>query len=374
MPNDALRGLLKRKLTIDLPDETRLRYAQQLQSLGLLSFETKQYVRCVNPADHDQQYLKDRDCNGRIYLSPDIDEDNHDYQCPDCSRVIFPRKKQRSKCIILNPDKNAIQNQIQKLMGCLGCEIEEKPVGIFRTRTDAGEVQVCVVDWCWDAAALSKGYAHASTTIYLVVDDRTYSRRIPKGAESFRMVELALTDADKRFQRQLRKLAKLDGATSGPAVLSVPMPITPPAQQPVSIKKKDDGIIRISVPSGTTWSQIQFYLVDGETVAIRVPGEKMERYGHIQLGMANKRNRAPTKKWNIIEKLCENSGTCGWREVSPNFSAFTTQVTETRELLQSIFNLNTDPFKECSQKDGLQAAFQAFPNIPDDPYVGEKDW
>lgn len=375
MSNDAFWGLLKRRLTIDLPNTDRLGHAQRLKALGLLDIERREYVCCVNPEDHDQRYLKDRDCSGRIYLSPDIDEDNHDYQCPDCGRVVFPQRKCHAECVVLTPDKNAIQGYTANLMGCLGCNIEEKPLGILRARTDKGEVQVCLVDWCWDQAALSPGYAHASTTLYVVIDDRTYARRVPAGAETFRMVDLALTDASKRFQRRLRSLAKLDGAgtAAGPAVLSMPIPIPPPYQQ-TPPQKGDDGIIRIPVPPGTTWSQIQLYLVDGETVAIRVPGKEMARYAHIQLGMANKRNNNPTKKWELIQALCEKGGSCEWGDVSPSFSAFTTLVSDARDSLQVIFGIDTDPFSECSKTNGLRAEFQAFPDIPNDPYVGEKEW
>lgn len=374
MPRDDFYGLLKRRLIIDAPSQQMLEPILKLQAHGFLDVQQQQYVRCVNPLDRDQQYVRNHNCNGRTYLSSEVDEEDYGYQCSDCERVIFPKKKNKYECLELNPVPSAIKEYVHNLMRKLGCEIEEKPIGILRARTDSGEVQVCFIDWCRDPAALSSGYTHAATTIYLVLDDRTYGRSVPKDAESFRLVDLVLTDAHKRFQRRLRQIAKLDDSVSGPAVLTASMPIPSPMPSPATPARGQNNIPLIPVPTGTGWSQIQFYLIDGETVAITVPGSKMSRYGHIDLGMAHKRHRTKTKLWELLQDLCESSGHIHWSGTEKQFSAMKERVSKLRSLLQSIFNINDDPFPDFGKNNGLKSAFQAFPDLPDEPYVGENEW
>ena len=80
MHRDPLAGLLKRGFVVDLPQgfpcgEAAL-FAVQLAERGLLRLAHREYVRCVNPLDHDQHVLKDHTCSGKIILAPDRDEDD----------------------------------------------------------------------------------------------------------------------------------------------------------------------------------------------------------------------------------------------------------------------------------------------------------
>ena len=220
------------------------------------------------------------------------------------------------------------------------------------------------------------------STIYVVGNDRTYMRRIPSNGERFRLADLALTDATKSFQRQLRSIARLDETISNaPAVISIPVPVIP-LSLPTNdgkVKASFEGVVKIPAPEGTPWNLVKFYLADGETLVIAVPGHKTKRYGHIQLGMANRRTKKGTKKWELIERLCDGHGYCDWRDFYPNFKTFKSMVSDTRPLLRYIFNIKTDPFPDCTEKDGIKSAFQAFPDAPEEmkkirPYVGEKEW
>ncbi|MCG8423339.1 MAG: hypothetical protein MJE77_36015, partial [Proteobacteria bacterium] len=81
--------------------------------------------------------------------------------------------------------------------------------------------------------------------------------------------------------------------------------------------------------------------------------------------LADRRNGKPTKKWAILEQLCENYGELPWGGTPKEFDAFKRQVSELRQLLQHAFGIHADPFAECSRSGGLRAAFQAFPDAPD---------
>ena len=156
--------------------------------------------------------------------------------------------------------------------------------------------------------------------------------------------------------------------------------------KPIPSNNYYERVVQIPTSADITWSQIQIYKVDGNTVAIYIDGKFVDHYGHIDLGMAQKRKKRKKKKlWDIIEELCENYGYIPWKG-NPNdsenirrFGRFKERVSKLRKLLQYIFDIKTDPFLECSRSNGLKSAFQAFPNAPEEikkikPYVGEDKW
>jgi hypothetical protein len=118
------------------------------------------------------------------------------------------------------------------------------------------------------------------------------------------------------------------------------------------------------VPEGTRWSQVTFYLVDGETIAIQIPNQRLRRYRYHELGMVDQRSGKPSKKWRILEALCENHGEVPWGTSVVSFSAFKEQVSGLRMLLQERLGIRSDPFSVCSRTRGLRAAFRAFPALP----------
>lgn len=382
MPGDPLRGLFKRRLVIDLPGGERERAARQLAARGLLSLEEAQYVRCVNPLDPDQRYLKDKTCTGKTYLSTALHEDDHEYHCPDCGRVLFPSKKRLTSAIRLTPDLGRIRTFLLDQMKPLGLETTEHPNGLFRMPLENGELQVCYVDACYDSAVFDEKYARRDSLVFVVGNDRDFLRRLPKGAKHFRLADLALGDDAGRFQRTLRQMARIEAESPvpvGPAVLG----LGPPAPQaPVALPgraERDAGAAPMQVPAGTRWNQIDiFHGGDEETVVVRAPGHPTRRCTHFDLGMASKKSRKRTKKWEILVDLCAEAGTIDdWRSLRfGSFSALTTQLSELRKALQDFFGLGGDPVPTCSREDGLRAAFHAHPDPPGEKpmHIGEEGW
>ncbi|MCA9627426.1 MAG: hypothetical protein KC766_07160 [Myxococcales bacterium] len=369
MPRDALHGLFKRNQTIDLPGGEAEQAARQLAVLGLLALDEHEYVRCVNPVDPDQRYLKDASCDGRIVIRADKDPDNHDYQCPDCNRVVFPNKKRKAKAIRLIPDTAQMQALVRREAESLGRNVREHPQGLFRIEVDFGDVEVCLVDICFTSAVFQPGYHQTATIVYVVGNDRDHLRRVPQGADVFRVADLALERTNQAFRRRLRELARLDApASPGPAVLGLPAPMAAPSQ-PTATGTPHAGLV---CPPGTRWNQVQMYQVDGTTLAIRVPGHRLRRFSHQELELSHARNGKPTKPWLALVELCEQNGTRRWTDPPQRFNAFKQVVSQLRAHLQSIFGIQEDPFDECSKENGLRAAFTARDRLPDDEtYVGE---
>lgn len=369
MPRDPLHGLLKRNQTIDLPGGDAEQAARQLATLGMLAIDEHEYVRCVNPLDSDQRYLKDASCDGRIVIRADKDPDDHDYQCPDCNRTVFPNKKRKAKAIRLIPDTAEMQALVRREAESLGRNVREHPQGLLRIEVDFGDVEVCLVDFCFTPAVFQPGYHQTATIVYVVGNDRDHLRRVPQGADVFRTADLALERTNQAFRRRLRELARLDApASPGPAVLGLPAPLTT-TSQPAATSSPHAGL---ACPPGTRWSQVQMYQVDGTTLAIRVPGRRMKRFSHQELELAHARRGTPTKPWTALVELCEQNGTRRWTDPPQKFNAFKQVVSQLRAHLQSVFGIQEDPFDECSKENGLRAAFTARDRLPDDEtYVGD---
>lgn len=374
MRGSARSDIFKRGKKVDLPAPERERLADQLAALGLLQVERYDVVLCVNPQDHDQKYLKDRSCAGRIPLRTDFDEDDNAYQCPDCGRVIYPRKKRRRKMMRTTPDLEAMRALVRRLIEPIGVPVRESPVGLFRLEGPNGEVQVALADACKDRAVFNSGYPQRENLVFAVGNERELARWTSNGARSFLLVDLALGDAKAALQRELRRLLRLDAATAEAAVFELGgMPPLVDDNPKPTAADPFPGVKRISVPSGTRWNQVEIYPVDGETLGVRVRGAACGHHTHVDLGMANKRTKKATKKWSILMGLCEAHGQMPWpkRASKKEWSAFKEQVSDLRPLLQHIFGIDAGPF-ELSQRDGLRAAFIARPDAPgSETYVGD---
>jgi hypothetical protein len=375
MPTDPTAGLLKPGLKLDLPGGDREAQVRRLAVLGLVRVEELSFVRCVNPLDHDQQYVKDRSCAGRIVLRADLDEDDGGFRCPDCDREVFPSRKRCARMLRVEPSEEAIRALVRRSLERLKVEVAERTPGLLSFAGRAGEVQVCLVDYCTDRAVLAPDYPRHESVCFVVGNDRDFRRLVPEGAPCFRVVDLALGEAAPVLEREVRQLARLDDARQvKPAVLALGARDLAATTRKAVEQDPYPGAVRLALPSSTPWNQVSLFLVDGETVAVRAPGMRQRRLSFRELGMADGRGGKPTRRWRLIEKVCEQHGSCDHRDLGYRaFDTFKTLVSETRPVLQHVFGIQADPFPECT-KDGLRAAFHAGPDIPDEPYVGEDKW
>ena len=358
-PPDPAVGLFKRRAEIDVDGEPE-RIARELAALGLLSIEECSFVRCVNEADPDQLDLRDRTCTGRIYLAPGRDEEDHQYHCPECDRLVFPSTKVASRALRLTPVESEIVARVDALIVAAGFEAYERPPGLFRVLDDVGMAEVCLVDRCATAAPLEAGYR--TPVLFVVANDRDYLRRVPQGGEAYRLVELVLGDAGARFRRRLRELvrgAEAEGPAL-PAVLGLPAPL---GVSDSAVAPALTGATGLQAPPGTRWNQVEFFHIDGDTLAFRVPGARARRVTFQDLGLADGRGSKRARRWDILVELCEARGQLSWTGTEREKSSFKAQVSLLRASLQAALGIHGNPLT-LTAEGGLRAAFATYPYAP----------
>ena len=361
MPVDPLAGVFKHRFEIDIPGGEAERCAQQLEQRGLVRAERRTYVRCFDPLDRDRTPTQDHQCSGRIYQAADRDEDDGHYQCPSCGRIVTPTLKRGRDSLRLEPVVEAMGAAVVAELRRISPEASERSRGLFRVPATNGEVLICLVDSCTESAVFSPLYPYRESLVFVVGNTRDYLRRLPPASNVYRLVDLVLGEALASFQRLVRRLIRESqvGATHRPAVLTHNV-----TELGVAVSNRSPAPQAVPTPEGTRWSEISIFLVDGETIAIQVPGQATRRYSHHELGLAHRRTGRPTKKWRILERLCENNGSLPWQVVSNQFNAFKGQVSGLRRVLQAQFGIPADPLPECSRAHGLRAAFRALPDFP----------
>jgi hypothetical protein len=191
--DDAYAGLLKPGVVIDLPDPPRERALGHLQRLGLLTIEARDYVRCVNPLDHDQRFRKDLACDGRIWLEPQRRrEDNHDYRCPDCDRVIFPSRKRAASAYRVEVDPAALDAHLETALQSVGLAPVRRGAGWWRVLVDGVDVDVVLVDAGPPRRLLSWEYGNYNPVLYVLGNDRDLQKDVPFERASLRLVDVIL--------------------------------------------------------------------------------------------------------------------------------------------------------------------------------------
>jgi hypothetical protein len=225
MPVDPLAGLFTHNYELDLLGSgTVAANARRLAQEGLVAIDECTYVRCTNPLDHDGPHPHGMSCWGRIYLSSDRDEHDDAYECPECGRVVYPSLKQSYPSIRLVPVLAAMRAYVREQIEMLRVTVEERPTGLYRIPIEAGEVQVCLVDACRDAAVFTASYPYRARLVYVVGNARDYAHRLPEAAARYRLAELVLGGASASFRRTLRDLlGRQTAAHVGPA-----LPVIPP--------------------------------------------------------------------------------------------------------------------------------------------------
>jgi len=106
-------------------------------------------------------------------------------------------------------------------------------------------------------------------------------------------------------------------------------------------------------PAGATWKDMNIRLMDGHTASVCV-GSAHGVFNYAQMGLANRKNGAPSVQWDLLRAFAAGSGILTWR--SP---AADRRNQKRRELLgralQAFFRIAGDPI--VPQDDGWRTRF-----------------
>jgi len=118
--------------------------------------------------------------------------------------------------------------------------------------------------------------------------------------------------------------------------------------------EQDGSVSFFPTPADATWRQVRIRLLDGHTASV-VVGEVRGVFNYAQMGMANRKNAAPSVQWELLRIFAARGGVLTWQ--SPQADR---KNQKRRELLaralKEFFRIDRDPFATCG--DGWQALFQ----------------
>ncbi|MCC7409988.1 MAG: hypothetical protein IT442_18120 [Phycisphaeraceae bacterium] len=175
---DPLPLLLQTKASIEPVSPEVLAAAEQLRELGLIRVDRRTFVRCAFTEDRDFPHTS-RTCTERIFLSPNLDENNHDYRCPECGREVFPDryKKRRFEELRVKILDDGVAEYVQsKLGGDASIEQVDDVPFAWRVKRGLAGVHVCIADFCDHQQIMSIQWAQQNPTCYVAVNPRALER------------------------------------------------------------------------------------------------------------------------------------------------------------------------------------------------------
>jgi len=149
--------------------------AKHLVSLGLIKTVAGEYVRCVDHRDADYRYVRNRSCRGRIRVDDDLDDGDRLY-CPECGRVVYPRRKRRHKMVQVEVQPDGVAAFLQDLLEQNDLEPKQVAPWVWRVDTPRGEAKLVVADHC-GVEHMSRDWAAANRACYVVVDSASCKQR-----------------------------------------------------------------------------------------------------------------------------------------------------------------------------------------------------
>lgn len=364
--------LFKAGRVIPLPCGDLEADAWDLDDRGLCRVEHLVFVRCVNEADPDQAYLRDRYCGGQFLLAG-LDEKDQQCRCPRCNRVLYPSKKQRFASLRISPNPVALRSFLLRALEEAGFDVSEPRTGLFRVNGRAGEVHVALLDFCEDEDVAGDPGRFGGRLLY-AVGDPDFRGDIADGAVVFGLPDLVFGDGLADMVARVRKLARLDDPAEpvGPAVLRSRRSRgsrAAVANVPAAIEAKYAGVARFPIGDATRWNVLKVHLADGTSIRVYAPGREPVTLDATQLGMVHPHRKLTTTiaKWHLLRAICEGYRTCTWGDAGfRSFGALKTAVSELNEHLQYVFDKwDAAPLTTESEGGSVTAAFQAFPSLPD---------
>ncbi len=221
LSRDDVATVLRDGAAVRQPSEGLLRAVKHLKSLGLLTYSTRQFVRCADPLDSDFRFARNRYCTGRVYLEQALDEGGHDYRCPECERPVFPGRssKRRHDELRITLKSEGVHAFVAKQLSGAG-RWREVCTGVFEVEVNNCTVRLCVIDICDDKRYLARDQARVIPTLFLCVDEYSGEDRLLKEDWLDRAWLADVVCGNERLSERLGNAAR-HGAPSSTQNLSV---------------------------------------------------------------------------------------------------------------------------------------------------------
>ena len=237
---------------------------------------------------------------------------------------------------------------------------DERPRGLFRIASRNGLAEVCLVDYCLEPAVLMEGYT--GRVLFVIANDRDLLFRFGGRADVFRLVDLVLGKAGRHFRHRLREIVRADKPHVPPAITTLaPLPLLPMART----RHSEERVDAPWAPPGTKWNQIEFYYIDGETLALRIPGKDVRRITPHDLDLIDRRGRSANDQWRLLVEVCEGDKVARWSGCTEKeWRARVERASKLRKKLQAKFGIHDSPIDKHDRQTGLRVRFQAFSYAP----------
>ena len=119
-----------------------------------------------------------------------------------------------------------------------------------------------------------------------------------------------------------------------------------------------------TLPPIERFGELRSCMVDGETVLLTAHGVSSRRT-YVDLGMASKSNRKPTKPWRVLIAICEGEGRFIWKNFG-NYEAAAKAVSDLRKALKRELGCDQDPFEAVGDGEGWRPRFVPKKEPPED--------
>jgi hypothetical protein len=208
------------------------------EELGVIKTSVSEYVKCAESKDKDYRFAHDRSCRGRIRLEKGFDVARGDYECPECSRPIYPSGKIRHKEVRVELLRDNIAAHLEKLLDGTGFTWKKLAPWVWRVDTPE-EAKLAVIDYC-DQQYHSREWAAHNSACYIAVDGAGCDVRFlsEKWLGRTRLADIICAKVD------LKKLLQAAAKTKVPDVATASIPVYHPTIRPIvaASEKKIDAV------------------------------------------------------------------------------------------------------------------------------------
>jgi len=111
----------------------------------------------------------------------------------------------------------------------------------------------------------------------------------------------------------------------------------------------------LRIPSDARWQDLSIRFKDGFTVSVRL-GEQTRQLSYAEMGMEDKRSRAPDEQWLLLQRFADEAGVLTWASKSAH-AANKKRKERLAKKLKAFFGIEGEPFAYRAEDGGWEAIF-----------------